>query len=92
MDKYSGQSGTFRVNSKNERELVKDSVTKPHEEGDAPRDADGKRLDRGADQQEQAKPQPALPEPPKTAPWATPTDETNTKAAGPRKGASSASE
>ena len=74
MDKFSGQSGTYKVNDAGERELVEGSQTRPHPEGDAPRDEHGKRTDRGADHIAAAKPQPALPEP-VVPPWATPAEE-----------------
>lgn len=43
---------------------TKTQHTRPHPEGDAPRSEKGERLDRGPDQQEQARPQPSIPEPP----------------------------
>lgn len=73
MDKHHGNSGTYLVKD-GQRELVEGSQTRPHPEGDAPRDEDGKRVDRDAAQAEQARPQPALPEPAKTAPWEAPAE------------------
>jgi len=86
MDKYSGQAGTFVVQNGERVPVTPDEAgmvkigeqelhrpaTRPHEDGDAPRDASGKRVDRGADHVAAAKPQPAMPEPAATPPWATP--------------------
>ncbi len=44
MDEFHGQSGTYIVRD-GKRERVEGSVTKPHPEGDAPRNEHGKRLD-----------------------------------------------
>lgn len=52
--------------------MKKSETTRPHPEGDAPRDEHGKRLDRGADQEAQARPQPAIPEAPKPEPEQAP--------------------
>lgn len=74
MDKHHGNSGSYKVNGAGERELVEGSQTQPHPEGDAPRDEDGKRTDRGEDHKASAAPQPALPEPAQTPPWAAPAE------------------
>lgn len=74
IDEHHGEPGSYKVNSAGKRELVKGSRTEQHEEGDAPRDKDGKRLDRGADHKEAAKPQSALPEPAKGSPWDKPAE------------------
>lgn len=72
MDKHHGHGGSYQVNkTTGARELVKGSRTEAHEGGDAPRDAEGKLIkDKAIEQSHQ--PQQALPEPAKTAPWATP--------------------
>jgi hypothetical protein len=44
-------------------------MTKPHEDGDAPRDAKGERVDRDGAHEAAARPQPAMPEPAATPPW-----------------------
>ena len=87
-DKHQGKGGTFIV-SGNERHPAtpdKDGYiavgdkklyrpdTKPHKDGDAPRDAKG-RLDRDEAHEAAAKPQPAIAEAAGTQPWATPVPE-----------------
>jgi len=62
-DKFHGQGGTFKVNSRGERERVGEEV-KPHPDGDRARDADGKPFDT------LEATTPALPKP-GTPPWAT---------------------
>lgn len=86
-DKHHGQGGTFIAtkggsrspatpdkdgNVKVGEQVLHRPQTKPHADGDAPRDATGERTDRGRDHEAAAKPQPAMPEPASTAPWATP--------------------
>jgi hypothetical protein len=56
-DKFHGEGGTYRVNAKGERELVK-PVPERHEDGDRARDAQG-----APDEKATEVTEPALPEP-----------------------------
>lgn len=82
MDRHHGNSGTYIVKDGERVPATPDSegnvrvgeqvlhrpVTRPHDQGDAPRDAKGQRIDRDAAHEAQARPQPAFPEP-ATPPW-----------------------
>jgi hypothetical protein len=70
-DEHHGNSGSYIVGEDGKRQLVEGSQTKPHPEGDAPRDEHGERTDRGPDHVASATPQPAVPAP-VAPPWATP--------------------
>ncbi len=59
MDEHHGKSGTYILRD-GKRVLKEDSVTKPHKDGDAPRNDKGERTDLP---DPNAKPEPALPEP-----------------------------
>ena len=86
MDKHHGASGTFIVKDGERVPASPDSEgmvrvgeqvlhrpqTRPHADGDAPRDAKGNRLDRDAAAEAAAKPRPAMPEP-VAPPWLSPT-------------------
>lgn len=80
LDRYHGQSGSYVVEN-GERVLVPGSVTVPHQDGDAPRDADGKRTDLPP---EDAKPEPAIPAPVRPA-WLPPVEEAPRPARTPRR-------
>jgi len=79
MDKYSGQSGTFIVVDGERVRAKPDSdgmITIGEQKLHRPETNEkGERVDRGADQQAAAAPQPAMPEPAKVAPWATPAED-----------------
>ncbi len=86
MDKHQGNSGTYLVsggarvratpdkdgNVRAGEQVLHRPDTRPHAEGDAPRDASGERIDRDAAHEAAAKPQAAFPEPASTPPWAAP--------------------
>jgi hypothetical protein len=65
-DKHHGEGGTYEVDKATGERRRVEEATKPHPEGDRPRDAQGKPIE----EKPAGNPQPALPAP-APAPWAS---------------------